>query len=472
MTRRKETSPVKDVVVVGGGLAGLAAGWKLRHWDSVLLESGNRVGGRIRSERRGQYWLNWGGHVFAGAGSASDALLNETGIAAAQVPGTLAGVAMNGKLLTKGPVQAYPFRIPMSVSSRIALLKAGLKVSAAVLRYASIVRQRPGEDPAVRQQRIYDFENDRTFQEFVGGDLPEDAGALFYPTVTRSAADPDEIAAGAGIGYFSLVWNIGQGLNRGIVGGPSTLTQGIATALGDRVQLGAQVVEIVHKSRSVVVRYRQHGLDREVEARCVVLATPATVSHKVAVDLPQDIRDALGKVVYGPYVSAAFLTDETGPQPWDGAYGIATPKRSFNILLNQASLVRGSETTRRPGGSIMTFSPAGLARKLLPKTDEEILRIYTDDLDEVLGAGFGDSVVEAQVQRWETGAPYCFPGRGALQPALTRRDSRVFLAGDYLGTLYTETAVQTGFSAAQEAASLLSTDRQQNTVRGVPVAAV
>ena len=57
---------MKDVVIVGGGLAGLAAGWRLRHWDTVLLESGSRVGGRIRSERRGRYWLNWGGHVFAG----------------------------------------------------------------------------------------------------------------------------------------------------------------------------------------------------------------------------------------------------------------------------------------------------------------------------------------------------------------------------------------------------------------------
>ena len=386
------------------------------------------------------------------------------------MPGALAGVAMNGKLLIKGPVQTYPFRIPMPLSSRAALIKAGIKVSGQVLRYARIMRRRPGEDPALRQQRIYDFENSRSFQDFVG-DLPEDAGALFYPTVTRSAADAHEISAGAGIGYFSLVWNIGQGLNRNIVGGPSTLTQGIATALGDRVQLDAEVVEIVHTKRSVVVRYRQHGVDLEVEGRCVVLATPATVSHRVAVDLPHDIRDALGKVTYGPYVSAAFLTDESTPQPWDAAYGIATPKRSFNIVLNQASLVRGSESTRQPGSSIMTFSPAGLARRLLPKSDEEILRIYTGDLNQVLGEGFGGSVVEAQVQRWETGAPYCFPGRGALQPTLTRRGSRVVLAGDYLGTLYTETAISTGFSAAQEAASLLATERQQRTVRGIPLAA-
>jgi oxygen-dependent protoporphyrinogen oxidase len=42
-----------------------------------------------------------------------------------------------------------------------------------------------------------------------------------------------------------------------------------------------------------------------------------------------------------------------------------------------------------------------------------------------------------------------------------RRSSRVFLAGDYLGTLYTETAITTGFSAAQEVVSLLGTERQQ-----------
>ena len=151
------------------------------------------------------------------ARSTTDALLSEVGIIAAQVPGALAGVAMNGKLLIKGPVQTYPFRIPMPLSSRAALIKAGIKVSGQVLRYARIMRRRPGEDPALRQQRIYDFENSRSFQDFVG-DLPEDAGALFYPTVTRSAADAHEISAGAGIGYFSLVWNIGQGLNRNIVG--------------------------------------------------------------------------------------------------------------------------------------------------------------------------------------------------------------------------------------------------------------
>ncbi|RNG18390.1 FAD-dependent oxidoreductase [Streptomyces botrytidirepellens] len=449
---------MKDVVIVGGGIAGLSAGWRLRHWDTLLLESEGRVGGRIRSERRGPYWLNWGGHVYAGGNSSTAWLLRDTGIDSTPVTGSLAGLSMNGKLLLNGRVESYPFRIPMPWSARAGMVKAGAKVALAVAKYARIVRLRPGEDEAARQRRVYDFMNDRSFSDFVG-DLPEDAEALFKPTVTRSAADIDQISAGAGVGYFSLVWNIGGGLTQSILGGPSTLTEGIAAALSDRVRLNAAVDEIVQKKGSVVVRYRQDGVEREVEARCVVLATPATVSHRIAVDLDRDVREALSKVVYGPYVSAAFLTNETGRQKWDGAYAIATPKRSFNVLLNMSNIARGLEPERRPGSSVMTFSPGSLARSLLERDDDEIRRTYLDDLGQVL-PGLPEKVVEAEVQRWPTGAPYCFPGRGRLQSTLTRRSGRVLLAGDYLGTLYTETAIQTGLSAAQEAQSLLATDRQ------------
>ncbi|WP_239695496.1 FAD-dependent oxidoreductase [Priestia filamentosa] len=52
---------MKDVIVIGGGLAGLSAAWRLKHHDILLLESDDRIGGRVRSERRGNYWLNWGG---------------------------------------------------------------------------------------------------------------------------------------------------------------------------------------------------------------------------------------------------------------------------------------------------------------------------------------------------------------------------------------------------------------------------
>ena len=111
----------------------------------------------------------------------------------------------------------------------------------------------------------------------------------------------------------------------------------------------------------------------------------------------------------------------------------------------------------------MTFSPAAaLGRALLDKSDEEIVSTHLNDLEQVLGSGFAASVVEGTASRWKDGSPYCFPGRAKLQPTLMRRASRVFLAGDYLGTLYTESAITTGFSAAQEATILLATERQHS----------
>ncbi|MFM9455195.1 FAD-dependent oxidoreductase [Streptomyces europaeiscabiei] len=454
---------VKDVVIVGGGIAGLAAAWRLRHRDILLLEAGDRVGGRIRSEARGPYWMNWGGHVYDGSpASSTQRLLKDTGFTSRPVPGNLTGLSMNGRLLLSGRVETFPFRVPMSWGDRASLIRVGAKVRLAVARYARLVKRRPGEDEATRQQRVYDFMNDRSFADFIGT-LPEDAEALFKPTVTRSSAEMHEISAGAGIGYFNLVWNIGAGLSHSIDGGPSTLLEGIADALGGRVQLGAAVEEVVNKGKSVVVRYRQDGVEHEVEAHSVILATTASVSHRIGVDLDEDLRDALSEVKYGPFVSAAFLTNETERQKWDGTYAIATPKRSFNVVLNMSNNVHGFSQERQPGSSFMTFSPAGLARKLLEQDDKTILSTYIDDLDQVL-PGFASQLAEAEVARWPEASPYCFPGRGLLQPTLTRRHSRVMLAGDYLGTQYTETSVHTGFAAAEAAEDLLGVDRPERSV--------
>ena len=68
-----------DAIVVGGGIAGLAGAWDLRDRDVLLLESAERLGGRIRSEARGDVWLNFGAHVFGGPGSVTDRLLAEAG---------------------------------------------------------------------------------------------------------------------------------------------------------------------------------------------------------------------------------------------------------------------------------------------------------------------------------------------------------------------------------------------------------
>src|SRR2546425_9738839 len=113
--------PDHDAVIVGAGLAGLAAAWHLRDLNVLVLEASERAGGRIMSEPRGECWLNFGAHVFSGPESASGRLIDGAGVSAVPVPGQLAAVALNDAIVSRGPVETYPFRLPLTWRDRAAL---------------------------------------------------------------------------------------------------------------------------------------------------------------------------------------------------------------------------------------------------------------------------------------------------------------------------------------------------------------
>ena len=444
----------REVVVVGAGIAGLTAAWDLRDLDVLVLEAGDRVGGRIRSEARGDYWLNFGAHVFGGPGSETGRLLDETGARAVPLAGALTALAYPGRLLTAGRVETYPFRLPLSPAERAALVRTGIRLRRAVAAYDRAAATGAGEDPAGARNRTLAFMNDRTFAEFLGP-VPPAVDAIFRTTIARSSAEPEQLAAGHGVGYFHLVWRKGEGLSRNVLGGSSTLTEAIARELGARVVTGAQVTAVTRTADGVAVDYVREGRAVRVEAAHAVVATPAHVAHRIVRDLPGPLEAALRAIPYGPYVVVSLLTGERGPQPWDGAYAIGTPDASFNMVFNLANVLREG-ADRRPGGSLMVYSGGPrLAGPLLELSDDEIVDRYLDDLDRVL-PGVRPVVVEAVVQRWEQAIPYPVPGRAALQPALELPLEPIHLAGDYLGTWYSETAVQTGAAAAARARAALT----------------
>jgi protoporphyrinogen/coproporphyrinogen III oxidase len=436
---------VRDVVVVGAGLAGLTAAWHLRDLDVLVLEADSVVGGRIRSEPRDGVWLNFGAHVFGGADTATGRLIDAAGVTAAPVPGRLAAVAFGGRIVAGGPVETYPLRLPLSPRSRLALVRAGLKLRLAVRRYAAVAADRPGEDVAERQRRLLEFLDDRSFSDFIGP-LPPDVDAIFRATLNRSSGEPEELAAGYGIGYFHLVWSRSEGLSRNILGGSSLLTGALAAGSAGRILRGARALEVTSDGAGVGIRYRHDGAEQRVRARSAVVATPAFVTRELVRELPVDTADALASVRYGPYVVGAFLTSETGPMPWDGIYALATPNRSFGMLFNTANVLRGGP--RLSGGSLMAYAAAGAARRLDGLDDEEVGERFRHDLSSL----FPESaavVSELRIRRWPCGLPYAAVGRASLQEPLTRPLGPIHLAGDYLGTWYTETAIQTAESAAR-----------------------
>ncbi|MDQ3879488.1 MAG: FAD-dependent oxidoreductase, partial [Chloroflexota bacterium] len=232
-----------DVVVVGGGIAGLAAAWRLRHRDVLVLEASDRVGGRMRSDPWGDgYWLNYGAHLFPAPGSLVDSITTELELETVRVWGNMRAVAVGDTKLTSGLVESYPFRLPLSLRDRAAFAMRGRRLLSAIGRYRGVAKPRPGETFEDTRRRILAFEGDRTFGDFLEPMSPA-VREIFACASHRATAELDELSAGCGIGLFALVW-AGKGslIARNLLGGPGRLPQAIAERLGsERVQVQSEV---------------------------------------------------------------------------------------------------------------------------------------------------------------------------------------------------------------------------------------
>jgi oxygen-dependent protoporphyrinogen oxidase len=334
----------------------------------------------------------------------------------------------------------------MPLADRLALVRAGARLRLSVARYDRVTAPRAGESPAARRARAVGHLADRSFAEFIGA-LPPAADAVFRPTLARSSAEPEQLAAGQGVGYFALVWTPGGGLSNNIIGGSSRLVEQIATELGDRITMRASVETVTAVDGGVELRATIDGEPRRIAARHAVVATPAYEAARILPDVPRETAAALSGIRYGPYVVMALLTSETEPMPWDHLYALATPDRPFNMLFNTANVLRG-RGPRMPGGSLMLYRGAEGARRLMEMTDAEIERTFLDGLYALYPAARG-IVGETAILRLPHALPYPHPGRHLLQAGLERRLDPIHLAGDYLGGWYTETAISSGQEAAR-----------------------
>jgi monoamine oxidase len=438
-----------DVVVVGGGIAGLTAAYRLREHRVLVLEAGDEVGGRVKSCRRGPYWVNLGAQFLAGEGPLWE-LVRELGLETLSLTDSHPALALRNRLVVSEMPGRVALQLPLSLPARLAMVRLGLKLRRSYKRLAR------NPDPA-DARRFRDKLDQVSSSEYFAEPRNEEVQAVLRAFIRFwMGAEPHEVSAGHTALYIGLsVSNLREVPPFSLVaGGNQRIPAALADVLGERVLTRASVDAVRRRDGVVEVAYRRGGEAQSITARECIVAVPAYAALEIVSDLSAEQRRALEAVRYGAYVSVGFFTGERGTRPWDRIYAATVVDKSFQVVSNPATVVhRGPE--REAGGALLVYAGGDPARQLLERDDGEIVRAFQSDLEDLL-PGLDGLIEDVVVQRWPQAIPYWEPGGRALTKTLREPGERIHFAADYLAYPSMQVAATAGIATADAVAQRLA----------------
>lgn len=445
-------------VVVGGGMAGLAAAVELRRQGAAVtvLEATERLGGVVHATEVG------GVLVDAGA----DAMLRRApeGVALAAWAGleVVAPETTAAHVLTPRGLRPLPGRTLLGVPGALRPLAASGVLGVAGLARVASDRCRPGRpllpadgpDTSVARlvcDRLGPQVLDRLVDPLLGGvyagrsellsaraTLPQLAPALtgtasLVRAVAAALPAPDPLA-GSPFG--------------GVRGGMGLLPPALGAALradGADVRLGARVTDLRRTPGGWEVRTAAGALAADV----VVLALPAAPAARLlAPHLPHAAAD-LAAVETASVALVTLVLD--GPVPGSGSGYLVPPSAGRAVKAVTATSRKWGHLAAGPGVLRASLGRYGDAA-VLQRDDDELVALVRSEVGDVLGPL--PAVRATRVTRWGGALPQYAPGHvervARLRAAVATLPGLAVAGASYDG-VGVPTVVRTGQRAAREA---------------------
>lgn len=366
------------VVVIGGGITGLATAWRLRDVAEVtVLEASDRVGGQLCTVDLAGAPLDVGADAYLARQPEAHRLAEELGFGDEDLVAAATGQV---HLWVRGRLRPLPTGTVLGVPTDLtAVARSGVLTPAGLARAAlePVVPRRH----VVGDRSVADLVGERFGREVVetlvepllggvyAGRTARLSAAAAVPPVWAAAQRSRSLLAGLRAQRAEAPAATGP-VFRTVRGGMSRLTDVMAAALGDRVRRGVAVRGLLRDEDDAV--WQVHLADGSaLRADAVVVAVPAAVAARLLVRVAPDAARELAAIRTASVatVALAYAREEGARLP--AGSGVLVPpgegrtlkaitfaSRKWphhaerDVLLLRASVGRATDGTPDPSSAL------------------------------------------------------------------------------------------------------------------------
>jgi len=431
-------------VVIGGGLAGLAAGYRLscNGWDVLVLEKEPGVGGRCRTSEAGGFQFDTGVQHFRDSYDTTLKTAIETGVSEGlRIPGGEKGIVRDGKISHFVPRSPNPFKLlPWRSAGPAGLVDLSSVAFQLLRRYRSY---------NVRFPDWWEHGDLETAEDFLSKKTTPRFRSTFAGPVSLYACGA-ELGALSASGFMVALRCTFADRTGVLNGGMGTLPGAMARHLDVKTDMSASEV-VVERGAAVAVKARPTagGRSRSYRADLVVCAVPAPLVKEVTGDLGEVAGRVIEEVSYSPamVVNLGF-TGIVGGGPGPVLLPAAERFQASWICTHESKAFEYVPD----GGSLVTLVYAGdRCSSLIGEEDWVLAERALEEASRVLDLK-GMLPARSRVDRHGLGRPVVSPGHARRVQELEDAGSGIdnlALAGDWTSSPTLEGAMTSGFRAAE-----------------------
>ena len=433
-----------QIAIIGAGIAGLAAGYRLQQagFETIIFEREKFAGGRTASERVDDFVIDRGAYTIPEFHQQFLALITELGLGSQLIETASTTSIFEAGQEHRMKIGSYRdfFRYRLlSLKQKKDLIELYLK-ALALGRHLNL-NQPTAKTFELEAETAAEFltrEYDTALLEKIAYPIFAEHYLGLPETNSRAAL----LASIRGLARFKI-----YSLNSGM----GAVAQKLADGLDVRYNTPVTRIRSHSPHGPIEVLTQSPGSSVLEQMQCdfLIVAVPIPVVTAIWPDMPAIMKPLFRQMAYSPSIVVALGLD----QPFEGASLVNCTLRSEYACLATVVMDCGKGPGRIPDGkglatAILT-EPA--SRKLLPAADEKIVAAVMPELGH-LYPQLPQQVKFTRVYKWAHGAvqlpPLALLNQWKARKTVAESCRALYFAGDGMNKASIEVALRSGYAAA------------------------